>query len=349
MPVRSACLLVLFGSLGGIGCHPRPTTSPSDGAGEATANAPQDEGSPEGDREACTRYVAHLCEAAGEGSAPCAGKDELILLLPSAACVAGERDFAYTTQRATALRATCTDVVGRLCAAIGPETDTCLMVRQQTEEFPAARCQDLANDYDAVLAEVQAIESRKQPLSAELAKAISAEDAPAFGPKDAKVTVVEFSDFECPYCAKAAEVVEQLRESHGDQVRFVFRQFPLSFHEHARDAAQAALAAHAQGKFWEYHDLLFAHQSALSTQDLRGYAKEAGLKLAKFDQALRDNAYAAAIERDLELGAQVAVQGTPTIFVNGVRVENATDYDAVVDAIKTATAGGSSSPSTSPE
>src|SRR5690606_6529809 len=111
----------------------------------------------------------------------------------TAACEAGLAQIGDTLERVTELRATCNHVVDRLCEAIGKDTETCRSIQAQTAEFPATRCRDLADDYDTVLAEVQAIETAKQPLSPELAQETATGDAPAFGPKDAKVTVVEFS------------------------------------------------------------------------------------------------------------------------------------------------------------
>ena len=116
-------------------------------------------------------------------------------------------------------------------------------------------------------------------------------------------------------------------------MRFVFRQFPLSFHQQAHLAAQASLAAHAQGKFWEYHDLVFKNQNALGRDALEGYAKELGLDMVAFAKALDEETYKAAVDAELELGQEVFVSGTPTMFVNGKRVANATDATAISSEI----------------
>ncbi len=121
-------------------------------------------------------------------------------------------------------------------------------------------------------------------------------------------------------------------------VRFVFRQFPLSFHKNAHLAAQAAAAAGEQGKFWEYHDLLFKNQKALTRPDLEKYAKELNLNMAKFNKALDEKTHAASVDADMKLGGTVAVQGTPTMFVNGKRVANPTNAAVVSKDIDAALA-----------
>ncbi len=117
------------------------------------------------------------------------------------------------------------------------------------------------------------------------------------------------------------------------KVRFVFRQFPLSFHAHAHLAAEAALAAHAQGKFWLLHDLLFAHQAALQRSDIEAYAASAGLNMSAFRKSLDENSFNTEVAEDIDIGNQVHVQGTPTMFINGKRVANPSDTPAVLNAI----------------
>ena len=131
----------------------------------------------------------------------------------------------------------------------------------------------MMDNYPKVLAQLERMEAMNKPLSKELQDKLAASDAPSFGPKDAKVTIVEFSDFQCPYCTRAANAVKQIKEKYGDKVRFVFRQFPLNFHKKAFKASEAALAANEQGKFWAYHDTLFENQSKLDPADLEAHAK----------------------------------------------------------------------------
>jgi protein-disulfide isomerase len=149
---------------------------------------------------------------------------------------------------------------------------------------------------------------------------IGVDDDPARGPANAPVTIVEFTDFQCPACAAMHPVLEEVLKSYGGKVRFVVRDFPLDRHENARKAAEAANAAHAQGKFFEYVSLLFKRQQALDVPSLKKYASELGLDRARFDAALDGGTYAAEVKRDVEDGEMYGVNVTPTIFVNGVQL-----------------------------
>jgi protein-disulfide isomerase len=142
------------------------------------------------------------------------------------------------------------------------------------------------------------------------------------GTDDAPVTLVEYGDYECPYCGMAYPVVKRARQALGDELRFVFRNFPLAeAHPHARLAAEAAEAAGAQEKFWEMHDTLFEHQDALETEDLASYAEAVGLDLARFARELEDGTYAKRVRDDFRSGVKSGVNGTPTFFINGVRYD----------------------------
>ncbi|RYE85639.1 MAG: oxidoreductase [Myxococcales bacterium] len=203
------------------------------------------------------------------------------------------------------------------------------MVRDKTASFPADRCKDMLGHYEEVIGELRSVEKENSPLPDDLARRQAAGDAPSFGPKDAKVTVVEYSDFECPFCSRAAEAVSKVKEKYGTRVRFVFRQFPLPMHRNADLAAQASLAAHAQGKFWPFHDQLFANQRELDRASLEKYAQKAGLDMAKFKKALDEHTYADTVKADMKLGSEANVSGTPSMFIGTKRVENATDADAL--------------------
>lgn len=149
---------------------------------------------------------------------------------------------------------------------------------------------------------------------------VSVDDDPALGPANAPVTIVEFTDFQCPACAAMHPVIEEVLKSYAGKVRFVVRDFPLDRHENARKAAEAANAANAQGKFFEYVALLFKRQQALDVPSLKKYASELGLDRARFDAALDRGTYAAEVKRDVEEGEMYGVGVTPTIFVNGVQL-----------------------------
>lgn len=140
------------------------------------------------------------------------------------------------------------------------------------------------------------------------------------GPVDAALEIVEFSDFQCPYCAQALPVLKALVASHPDAVRLVFRHYPLPMHEHAARAAQAALEAGRQGAFWPYHDILFENQAALADAELVRLAGELGLDAAAVEAALSEGTHQARMHEDMELGMALGVTGTPTFFVNGYRL-----------------------------
>ena len=147
---------------------------------------------------------------------------------------------------------------------------------------------------------------------------VSTEGEPSRGDANAPVTIVEFTDFECPSCAAMHPVLEEVLKTYGNRVRFVVRNFPLSKHQHARKAAEAGDAANAQGKFFEYTALLFKRQNALDVPSLKKYATEVGLDRVRFDAALDGGTYAAAVKHDIDDGEIYGIDSTPTIFVNGV-------------------------------
>jgi protein-disulfide isomerase len=150
---------------------------------------------------------------------------------------------------------------------------------------------------------------------------VSVDDDPARGDVNAPVTIVEFTDFQCPACAAMHPVLEEVLKSYGNKVRFVVRDFPLNQHEWARKAAEAADAANAQGKFFEYIAVLFKNQKALDVPSLKKYASELGLDRARFDAALDRGVYAAEVEKDIADGEMYGVGSTPTIFINGVQLK----------------------------
>jgi protein-disulfide isomerase len=144
--------------------------------------------------------------------------------------------------------------------------------------------------------------------------------SPARGPAGAPVTIIEFSDLQCPFCRQAIQPLSELIDEEDGRVRWVFKNFPLPFHRDADLAHRAALAAAAQGKFWEMHDLIFQNQAAITRDDLVQYARRLGLDLARFQGDLESDAVRAAIRADIEEGQRLNVDGTPTFFVNGIRV-----------------------------
>ena len=173
---------------------------------------------------------------------------------------------------------------------------------------------------------------------------ISVDDDPARGPANAPVTIVEFTDFQCPACAAMHPVLEEVLKSYGDKVHFVVRDFPLAQHLNARKAAEAADAANEQGKFFEYIATLFQHQSALDIPSLKKYASDLGLNRTKFDAALDRGLFAAEVDHDVQDGEMYGVGSTPTIFVNGVQLRTLSAdglREAIDRAAKSAAAGRS--------
>jgi protein-disulfide isomerase len=153
-------------------------------------------------------------------------------------------------------------------------------------------------------------------------------EGPAKGPATAKVNIVEFSDFQCPFCSKVVPTLHQIEKEYPNEVRVFFRNNPLDFHPDAPLAAQAAAAADQQGKFWEMHDKLFANQQALKRPDLERYAQELGLDVAKFKQALDSGAANVRVQQDLAVGRQIGVQGTPNFYINGRNLVGAQPFEA---------------------
>jgi protein-disulfide isomerase len=155
------------------------------------------------------------------------------------------------------------------------------------------------------------------------------------GPATAPVTLVEYGDYECPFCGAAHSIVKQVRQVMGDDLRFAYRHFPLSqIHPHAYQAAEAAEAAGAQGRFWEMHDLQFANQDRLGPRDLIGYASTLDLDLERFVTDLRSHAYADRLREDFLSGVRSGVNGTPTFFVNGMRHDGGYDLETLLEAIR---------------
>ena len=161
------------------------------------------------------------------------------------------------------------------------------------------------------------------------------------GTSNAPVTLVEYGDYECPYCGEAYAAVKQLQEEMGNQVRFVFRNFPITeAHPHAEQAAEAAEAAADQGKFWEMHDFLFEHQRALDEEHLAEYARILSLSDADLERELEEGTERGRVREDAIGGLESGVEGTPTFFINGVRYDGSYDTRSLRAAIEEAAAQG---------
>ena len=154
------------------------------------------------------------------------------------------------------------------------------------------------------------------------------------GPADAAVTLLEYGDYECPHCAAAHPIVQEIQRRLGD-LHFVYRNFPLSeMHPHAENAAEAAESGGSQGRFWEMHNILFEHSNALDDRHLNGYAAEIGLDLTQFESEVRERTHEGRVREDFMSGVRSGVNGTPTFFINGVRHNGTADLDSLLEAIQ---------------
>ena len=167
-----------------------------------------------------------------------------------------------------------------------------------------------------------------------LTQPVSARDHAA-GPADAPLTLVEYGDYQCPYCGAAYPVVKRLQKTLGKKLRFVFRNFPLTeAHPYALIAAEAAEAAALQDKFWEMHDLLFEEQTRLKPEIIPLWAKRIGLNPEKFGNDTKQGVVAKRIQEDRQSGIRSGVNGTPTFFINGIRYDGSPDYDSLLAALE---------------
>ena len=162
-------------------------------------------------------------------------------------------------------------------------------------------------------------------------------ESPYKGPKDAPITIVEFQDFQCPFSKRSQSTVKQLMDAYPDQIKLVFKNFPLGFHKQAAIAAEAALAAGAQGKFWEMHDKNFSNPKQLSIDKLKTYAQELNLDMNKFNDDLDSHRFKKEVDEDMKLARGVGVRGTPTFFINGKKLVGAkplAEFQKIIDGLK---------------
>jgi protein-disulfide isomerase len=171
--------------------------------------------------------------------------------------------------------------------------------------------------------------------AAELTLPVSDDRDHIQGPADAPVTLVEYGDYECPYCGAAYPIIKEMQSWMGDRLRFVFRNFPISTsHPHAEQAAEAAEAAASQGKFWEMHDLLYENQEHLDDADLHRYADQLGLDVGVFDEELAEHVHAERVREDFMSGVRSGVNGTPTFYINGARHDGGYQLDELLAALE---------------
>ncbi|HEU4402499.1 MAG TPA: thioredoxin domain-containing protein [Candidatus Polarisedimenticolia bacterium] len=162
---------------------------------------------------------------------------------------------------------------------------------------------------------------------------VSLDDDAAKGPAKAPVTIVEFSDYQCPYCSRAETTVQDVLKKYGDKVRLVYRDYPLPFHQNAHTAAEASECAKEQGKFWEMHGAMFANQQKLAAADLVEAAGGIGIDKEKFKTCLDSGKFKAEVDKDMQDGNKYGVTGTPTFFINGIKIVGARDVNSFAEII----------------
>ncbi|MFN0101252.1 MAG: DsbA family protein [Bryobacteraceae bacterium] len=209
----------------------------------------------------------------------------------------------------------------------------------RVEDPACSQSKTLANlTVEAAAAGQDAVQIRKTLAESPLVKAGAQRDrllldpvsinilgAPFKGPANAKITIIEFSDFQCPFCVKAIPQLDAVLKAFPNDVRLVYKQFPLDSHSQAALAARASLAAHAQGKFWPLHDKMYANSRAINRETVLAWSKEIGLEIDKFTKSFDDPETQAAVNRDLADGSRAGVNATPTIYINGKKYQGALD------------------------
>ncbi len=209
----------------------------------------------------------------------------------------------------------------------GPKTQLLPMIRQYLAD---QKREQIYQDFVDQLETKYGVITYLQPLRIDVAT----EGHPSHGPADAPVTILEFSDFECPYCQAMLGTIKNVQEAYGEKVRLVYRQFPLnSIHPNAQKAAEASLCANDQGRFWEMHDLMFEDQSGLSVEALTKKAESLELDASTFERCLTSNKYAERVKQDVMDGTVVGVTGTPAVFINGRPLVGNVPYDQLTEII----------------
>jgi protein-disulfide isomerase len=203
------------------------------------------------------------------------------------------------------------------------------MVGKAMENYVKKRQEDARKKQDE-MAKAQLEEQFKNPVSVDIGK------SPVKGPANAKITIVEFSDFQCPFCTKGNSTMSDLMKANPNDIKLVFKHLPLPFHPEAMPAAKASYAAQQQGKFWEMHDALFENQKSLGADFYEATAKKLGLDMDKFKKDMNSEAAEAAVKADMAIAEKNGIQGTPGFFVNGVAVKGAypqSHFQMIIDRI----------------
>lgn len=203
------------------------------------------------------------------------------------------------------------------------------MVGKAMESYVKKRQEEARKKQDE-MAKAQLEDQFKNPVSIDIGK------SPVKGPENAKITIVEFSDFQCPFCSKGTATMNDLMKANPNDVKLVFKHLPLPFHPEAMPAAKATYAAQQQGKFWEMHDALFGNQSSLGAELYEATAKKLGLDIERFKKDMESPAAEAAVKADMAIAEKNGIQGTPGFFVNGVAVKGAypqSHFQMIIDRL----------------
>jgi protein-disulfide isomerase len=211
---------------------------------------------------------------------------------------------------------------------INPQIKERIMTYLQTQKK-----QDLVQDYIAKLTKSKPIEVYFTKPKMQVAVEVGS--APTWGKSNAAVTIVEFSDFQCPFCSRAAEIVSELKKKYGGKVKIAFKNFPLPMHKEARPASEASLCVNEQSsdKFWKFHDLLFKNQDKLDAANLEKLAKDSGANVDQFKACMSAGKFKAAVQQDLDYGEKIGVKSTPTFFVNGQLISGAVPIEQFSEII----------------
>lgn len=293
--------------------------------------------------KSCEDYSERICNETSHVSPICKSMQKTVELMTPETCAAALVDIEVSFQKIAEKRRHCTQLTDRLCADLGQGSQGCNTVKLTSKSYPDDRCQQMLGQYAQVL---QTLKDKEPVPTApvtqdKLEQLATAQSSLVFGPSDAKVTVVSFADFQCPFSARALPTLRAIKNEYGERVRYVYRQFPQPQNRNAEIAAQAALVAQAQGKFWQYFDVAFDNQSQLSRDALERYATQIGMDVPKLKKALDERSYAATVDADRKLAQEAGIERTPALFVNGQRVANPYDTAAVKHVIEAALKLGS--------
>ncbi|HEY2290231.1 MAG TPA: thioredoxin domain-containing protein [Thermoanaerobaculia bacterium] len=238
-------------------------------------------------------------------------KDQLLAEIKPAAVTDADVDAFYEQNKA--------QILPRTKEQVGPQIKTYLEQQGQQKARTA---------YFKTLEAKYKVDMKMEPIRVEVAAT-----GPAKGPANAPVTIVEFSDFQCPFCSRLTPTLAEVEKKYGNKVRLVFRQYPLPFHQNAQKAAEASLCAADQGKFWELHDAMFGNQAELGVDQLKAKAASLGLNADKFNKCLDSGEKNEAIQADIKAGSAAGVNGTPAMFINGRFINGAVPIDNITTVI----------------